>query len=447
LGLKKDKNMALNFPLTRENGDPLQSGDQYTGDNGITYVYDGVKWIGQTATLPQGSSSLSNNGKLLQLDALGNIVGPYYTLPHTTGTNGKVLAWPVSGSTLTWTSVVTNINTSTWHNSWQLTSSTAVVSLSSNGLTYLPGGLRFPEGYVDITTAAAGTDNKDIDIYTDEWASTASVEVYLSHGDGVYIVTNQGNHQWGFDKNGLLTLPIGGDIKNSDGQSVLRSVGPSLTNGIYTATVLNTGEFSLARSVGGFGKIQTVNSGSVAIASSGSQWLFDISGTLTLPSGGQIKPMFGATATAIRDLNGVYIGSSNTNVISMVTSQGIKVTTNVSSTWTFSTAGSITLPTTTNNNINFDASNANLLTLNTDDTVSFTSFSGMILINDITNGYVYTYIVGGGTTPFLIGSTNYGTVSDFVTFTWDSGSGAYIFTNKTSSRQYNFVTIMTRNNS
>jgi hypothetical protein len=336
--------MALNFPLTRENGDPLQSGDQYTGDNGITYVYDGVKWIGQTATLPQGSSSLSNNGKLLQLDALGNIVGPYYTLPYTTSTNGKVLAWPASGSTLTWTSVVTNINTSTWHNSWQLTSSTAVVSLSADGLIHLPSGIRFPEGYVDITTAAAGTNSKDIDIYTDEWASTASVEVYLSHGDGVYIFTNQGNYQWGFDKNGVLTLPAGGDIKNSSGVSLLNTVGSTLVNGVYTATLLNTGGLSLPISTSGFGKIQTINNSSLAIASSSSQWLFDISGTLTLPSGGQIKTMFSSTATAIRDPNGVYIGSSNSNVISMVTDQGIRVTTNAASTWTFSTNGTLSLP-------------------------------------------------------------------------------------------------------
>jgi hypothetical protein len=33
---------ALNFPSG------AQTGDQYTGDNGSIYVFDGVKWVGDT---------------------------------------------------------------------------------------------------------------------------------------------------------------------------------------------------------------------------------------------------------------------------------------------------------------------------------------------------------------------------------------------------------------
>lgn len=39
--------MAINFPF------PASSGDTYTGDNGVVYIYDGVKWI--------GSGSVVNN--------------------------------------------------------------------------------------------------------------------------------------------------------------------------------------------------------------------------------------------------------------------------------------------------------------------------------------------------------------------------------------------------
>lgn len=39
--------MALNFPT------PATSGDVYTADNGITYTYDGVKWVGE---VPSGGS-------------------------------------------------------------------------------------------------------------------------------------------------------------------------------------------------------------------------------------------------------------------------------------------------------------------------------------------------------------------------------------------------------
>ena len=44
---------ALNFPTTG-----LYPGYQYTSDNGITYIYDGVKWIGHAPTLAPGPSSL-----------------------------------------------------------------------------------------------------------------------------------------------------------------------------------------------------------------------------------------------------------------------------------------------------------------------------------------------------------------------------------------------------
>ena len=64
---------ALNFPTERPDHTPLQAGDQYTGDNGVTYIYDGVKWIGHTPGT-SGSSSLNNNGHTVQVDTTGNLV-------------------------------------------------------------------------------------------------------------------------------------------------------------------------------------------------------------------------------------------------------------------------------------------------------------------------------------------------------------------------------------
>jgi len=92
---------ALNFPLTRGDGSPLQSGDQYTGPNGVIYEYDGVKWVGH-ASNTAGSNSINNGGNVLQVDPSGNVVTPAYTLPNSTGTVNQVLTWPSSGSTLAW---------------------------------------------------------------------------------------------------------------------------------------------------------------------------------------------------------------------------------------------------------------------------------------------------------------------------------------------------------
>ena len=92
--------MALNFP----SGVP--SGTKYTGDNGITYVFDGIRWIGYSSkTLLTTTNAILNNGYVVQVDASGSLVLPQYTLPVTTGSYGQVLTWPFIGSTLTWTSV------------------------------------------------------------------------------------------------------------------------------------------------------------------------------------------------------------------------------------------------------------------------------------------------------------------------------------------------------
>jgi hypothetical protein len=93
---------ALNFPNHRPDNSPLQVGDQYTGDNEVTYIFDGSKWIGHSVGQVAGTNSISNAGKVLQVDPSGNIVTPKYVFPATSGTNGQVLVWPSSGNTLVW---------------------------------------------------------------------------------------------------------------------------------------------------------------------------------------------------------------------------------------------------------------------------------------------------------------------------------------------------------
>ena len=89
---------ALNFPTERPDHTPLQPGDQYTGDNNVTYVYDGVKWFGRTPGIA-GTSSLSNNGHIVQVDTTGNLVlGVGTTIVDTDG-NPIVGAGGTAGAT------------------------------------------------------------------------------------------------------------------------------------------------------------------------------------------------------------------------------------------------------------------------------------------------------------------------------------------------------------
>ena len=60
----------LNFP------DDPNVNDQYTGDNGTTYTYDGVKWVGRAAGGAAGTNSLQNGSYTVQVDADGDLVLP-----------------------------------------------------------------------------------------------------------------------------------------------------------------------------------------------------------------------------------------------------------------------------------------------------------------------------------------------------------------------------------
>ena len=119
-------------------------------------------------------------------------------------------------------------------------------------------------------------------------------------------------------------------------------------------------------------------------------------------------------------------------------------------------SGSLVLPANTNN-VSIDGASSNIVSMNTNDTVTFSNFSGEILINDYYNGYMYSFLVGSGNV-WLMGSTNgnwnpsavsppgsSAGVTDWCLMSFTDG--AYVFTNlatNASPRDFNFVTIKTR---
>ena len=61
---------VLNFPSSPS------VGQQYTGDNEVTYIFDGVKWEGYSPVLSSATNSISNNGHVVQVNGSGNLVIP-----------------------------------------------------------------------------------------------------------------------------------------------------------------------------------------------------------------------------------------------------------------------------------------------------------------------------------------------------------------------------------
>jgi len=173
----------LNFPNTRQNGDPLQSGDQYTGDNGVTYIFDGVKWVGHSVAQPAGTNSITNAGHTVQVDSSGALI-----------ISGDIVRW--NGNAFV--SVLGGGATD------RLTSSTAVVRLDSDNTLYLPGDDQVSKiSFSEAQGAYIGQGMGTLELQTGPSA-------YLQ------IQTDGGNKQWQFGADGSLTLPNGAAISNTN---------------------------------------------------------------------------------------------------------------------------------------------------------------------------------------------------------------------------------------
>ena len=180
---------VLNFPSNP------QLNDQYTGDNGTTYIFDGVKWVSLLAT--GGSpTGLSSNGRSVQLDSTGKLVLPSYAFPNTTGTVGQVLAWPGSGSTLTWADQSGASNSLT-NGDWTL-------SLDSNGIVHIPATPNGSGGGAVIFPSAISGTQAMIDYGNDRQGGAFE----LTNTDGtnrVYLGLNLDSSPAG----GIATIAVG----------------------------------------------------------------------------------------------------------------------------------------------------------------------------------------------------------------------------------------------
>jgi hypothetical protein len=282
----------LNFPA-----DPQQD-DQYTGDNGTTYIYDGVKWIGR-ASGTAGTNSIQNSGFVVQVDSDGDLVTPTFTIPNTAGTSGQVLKWPGSGSTLTWAADSSTTS--------RLVNGLKEAVLNSDGSITLPTMSTLDWDRRDLVgpTLQMGNDPTVSDAVitgpAPNLANPNAVRLIIqgqegfelpqaggAEGGDVYIWAGHGGEGDSYSGNGG-DVKLRGGIGGLDGGYIrLESGNANATNGTGGFLDLNAGNASNSSGTGGSVNIRagsgTLTSGTVNITTNNNQWVFAPNGALSYPN-------------------------------------------------------------------------------------------------------------------------------------------------------------------
>lgn len=134
--------MTLNFPY------PATIGEVYVGDNGVTYTYDGVKWVaagGGGALVPVASLSHGNANLILNTD--GSVHFPNYLFPSADGIAGQVLT--THGNGIVYWSSISNIS-----NISLLSNGPYTFTLNSDGTVSLPDSTRLNSGGIGVHNSA-----------------------------------------------------------------------------------------------------------------------------------------------------------------------------------------------------------------------------------------------------------------------------------------------------
>jgi hypothetical protein len=186
--------MALNFPANP------QLGDQYAGPNGVTYTYDGVKWTGASVEFGSGFPTASETtAGVVKVD--GTTITITDGVISSTGEGGTANLGnlKIEGST-----IGTQGQTG---NSW------------GNYNLYLdPGGES--NAYINIPSVPNQDDGNALQIYN-KGDATSIVQVFGQGGVQIVTNTGEGEEIFEFRDDGKLQLPPGGDILDSNGDSVL----------------------------------------------------------------------------------------------------------------------------------------------------------------------------------------------------------------------------------
>ena len=206
--------MALNFPTGQE------PGYSFTGDNGITYTYDGVKWLANVAGGAGGGavSQLENNGYQVKLQANGVLSFPY---SHTIGTGegdmmiqspgGVILGTDGSSGSVTSIGISNQaINLSTQRQGWYFNN--VGFQLGSGGiLANDPGPATITLTGSDHSACDGTYTRTDYDVYPPTWfkdADAGSAQTIRFENNGWVAVTTDINTTAIYVNTGSIRAPL-----------------------------------------------------------------------------------------------------------------------------------------------------------------------------------------------------------------------------------------------
>jgi len=229
--------MALHFPF------PAVNGDIYPAENGVTYTYDGTKWVGSGTATVNNVSELNRGESQLLLNANGSVQFPNYLFPATDGSYNQILNTDGQGM-LSWNDIVADNGTGTGNIAFdgsiissitddniQLTTNNKTWTFGTDGIINLPnnngqiGQLESPYTGLEFRTGSGAdwigisygeiNDNNTSYFYFDKDGSdylTANHQAHLQ----IKNTAHDGHVEWLFESNGALTLPQGTTLGIND---------------------------------------------------------------------------------------------------------------------------------------------------------------------------------------------------------------------------------------
>jgi len=228
---------VLNFP-----DDPASVNDTYIAPNGVTYYYDGVKWVGQNSANRQIDRITAGDENLI-IDTDGNI-----TLPSGGLITGDQNNINLKAGQAGWSALLSNDeNNSFWvdnvgaHVTTDFANSENYWTFGTDGRLTLPNGSTIGDGNADFgvpITTARGTilignqsDCSNVNHFHIMRAGQQDIELFLGDDNnyvklpstgGVEISSSEIGTQyyWTFGTDGNLTIPENGSIRSQPSSSV-----------------------------------------------------------------------------------------------------------------------------------------------------------------------------------------------------------------------------------